>query len=104
MQKPDDSTAPPRADAPGEPDESLPLTRRNLLRSAAATDGALLGSALSPPASAAGYQGGEGSMMFMPGHSMIGAHTEALGTPADHDVRRDMNNGVYRGGFMKAEK
>ena len=88
MQKSDDSTATPRVDAPGEPDESLPLTRRNLLRSAAAaTGGALLGSALSPPASAAGYQGGEGSMMFMPGHSMLGAHTEPPGAPADHEVR-----------------
>jgi FtsP/CotA-like multicopper oxidase with cupredoxin domain len=32
------------------------------------------------------YSGGEGSMMFHPGHSMIGARTEPPGAPADGEV------------------
>jgi FtsP/CotA-like multicopper oxidase with cupredoxin domain len=32
------------------------------------------------------YESGRGSMMYMPGHSMIGARTEPRGAPADNEV------------------
>ena len=33
-----------------------------------------------------GYPGGQGSMMFMRGHNMIGAYTEPPGAPRDDEV------------------
>lgn len=62
-----------------------PISRREVLQSAAlATGGAVLGGALATQASA--YEPAQGSMMFMEGHNMIGATTNAPGAPADHDV------------------
>ncbi len=81
--------APSTGDDAGLPTASdgADLTRRRLLRSAAvATGGALLGAAAAPTKAASAYEPGTGSMMFMPGHSMIGAHTEPPGAPADHEV------------------
>ena len=66
-------------------------TRRNFLKAAAGT---VAGSALAGAAAKAAatdlpdhaYEHGKGSMMYMEGHSMIGAHTEPPGAPADDEV------------------
>lgn len=63
------------------------VTRRSLLRSVAvAAGGALLGATGASGTKASEYQGGQGSMMFMEGHSMIGAYSEAPGAPGDSEV------------------
>lgn len=66
--------------------EASSISRRDLLRGAAAGAGtALLGGAAGR-AHAGEYEGGRGSMMYMEGHSMIGAHTEPPGAPPDGAV------------------
>ncbi len=81
-----------RAHAPDGPerDGTGPSSegRRTFLRSAAALAGVPLaaGVAGATREARAAYEGGAGSMMFMPGHSMIGAHTEPPGAPADDEV------------------
>ncbi len=62
------------------------LSRRDLLRGAAVAGGAVVGAGTANAAAAAEYNGGAGSMMFMPGHNMIGARTNPPGAPADHEV------------------
>lgn len=63
------------------------MARRDLLRAGAA----LAGAAAATGAAAAGakaipYESGRGSMMFMEGHSMLGAHTDPPGAPPDGAV------------------
>ncbi len=76
---------------PLEQAETPAPSRRNFLKTAAAvTTGGLLAGAgaiaraqgVTPHA----YEGGQGSMMYMENHNMIGARTEAPGAPADHEV------------------
>lgn len=72
------------------------LSRRRFLRSAAAvTGGALVaGSAQAARVDAAAYgvspphaySEGQGSMMYMEGHDMMGVVSEPPGAPADHEV------------------
>ena len=66
-------------------------SRRGFLKGAAAVAGgaaAVAGgtAATIGGAGAAPYKGGAGSMMFIPGHSMIGAHSNAPGAPSDDEV------------------
>ena len=59
-------------------------SRRGFLKGAAAAAGGA--AATIGGAGAAPYKGGAGSMMFIPGHSMIGAHSNAPGAPSDDEV------------------
>lgn len=65
-------------------------TRRKFLKAAAGTlaGGALAGTATARAQGGAphAYEGGQGSMMYLPDHNMIGTVTEAPGAPADHEV------------------
>lgn len=73
-------------------------SRRDFLKAAAGTvAGSALGAGISARAATPGpeaygvspmhnYTSGQGSMMYMPGHSMHGARTEPPGAPADDEV------------------
>lgn len=73
-------------------------SRRQFLQKAAAVTGGVLAGAVPAAASPRvgpeafgvspphGYDSGKGSMMFMPGHNMIGAVTEPPGAPRDDEV------------------
>jgi FtsP/CotA-like multicopper oxidase with cupredoxin domain len=76
---------------PLAPAETPAPSRRDFLKTAAAvtTTGLLAGAAGVARAQGVtphGHEGGQGSMMYMENHNMIGAHTEAPGAPADHEV------------------
>lgn len=63
-------------------------TRRGFLKGAVAgaSAAAVVAGASAAASAAAPYKGGTGSMMFIPGHTMIGAHTNSPGAPPDDEV------------------
>lgn len=73
------------------------ISRRDFFRAAAVAAGGAVAAGMAAVAGAAGpeaygvtpphgYQSGQGSMMYMPGHSMIGAKTNPPGAPPDNAV------------------
>ncbi len=75
------------------------MSRRSFLRTAAAAGGAIAAGVASQTVASPragpeaygvtpphGYAGGQGSMMYMPGHDMRGAVTNSPGAPVDGDV------------------